>query len=508
MKKDSKKGKRGLFTPAVLLFLASAVCVLAYGAVRYFMLAPKGAFSLQALYQVLFETVPALAVLLIVSVGLFIVLAVRVKRPVRGLTGQASSLAERAEAGETVKTPSASGCLSTLSEAVAEESKRVVALLGRERQRTAEETERKVRLAIARDVYAETVPGVSFDALTYGVAARAIAGEDVGADFCDAFPVDRTHIFLAIGDVWGKGLPASLFAARIKSELRRCIAAGMPLAETLVAVNGALLGNRDRLLATLFIAVFNPETGELRYADAGHFAPVVSGGQTGFLLHSDVGTPIGLYPDFSARECSYPMRPGQGLLLYTDGIVHARDGSGAIFGFDRLLKSTKTLFDDALSADYIAEGILGAASEFCKEREDDLAAVALYYPIGLHRLFRPELSETETMKTLLLEWLSDDPRKKKIVLVCEEIFTNIVRHAGAKSIQMSCVKEENRLILRFTDDGEPFDPLSSKEAGNPYDLGGGGMGMAIIRQISGEMFYRTKENLNVLTVRFPLIRGF
>ena len=62
--------------------------------------------------------------------------------------------------------------------------------------------------------------------------------------------------------------------------------------------------------------------------------------------------------------------------------------------------------------------------------------------------------------------------------------------------------------MRFTDDGEPFNPLQVRPEGGYYNSNytEGGMGMAIIRQIAGEIYYRTQENRNVLTIRFPVIK--
>ena len=93
-------------------------------------------------------------------------------------------------------------------------------------------------------------------------------------------------------------------------------------------------------------------------------------------------------------------------------------------------------------------------------------------------------------------------------MACEEIFTNIVNHSGASSIHLNCQVEGNSFVVRFTDDGEPFNPLQVRPEGGYYssNYAEGGMGMAIIRQIAGEIFYRTQENRNVLTIRFPVIK--
>ena len=137
----------------------------------------------------------------------------------------------------------------------------------------------------------------------------------------------------------------------------------------------------------------------------------------------------------------------------------------------------------------------------------DLAVYALYYPSGIQTELSPKTSELERLRDTILDWLKDDPRKNKIFLACEEIFTNIVNPSGATSIHLNCQVEGNSFVVRFTDDGEPFNPLQVRPEGGYYNnYAEGGMGMAIIRQIAGEIFYRTQENRNVLTIRFPVIK--
>lgn len=108
--------------------------------------------------------------------------------------------------------------------------------------------------------------------------------------------------------------------------------------------------------------------------------------------------------------------------------------------------------------------------------------LALYYPKGLQKRFASKTSELERLRDVLLDWLKDDARKNKIFLACEEVFTNIVNHSKASSIQLDCRIEGESLFVCFVDDGEPFNPLQVQSGYRDYT--GGGMGMAIIRQIA------------------------
>lgn len=504
MKNNAKNKRRSLFLPAVLSFLALVLAVAVFGVVRYFCLAQGGGFQRNVLMRVLWETVPALCALAAFGLFMLVLLAVCVAKPLKKMRGSASKIAERVEKHAPVEAIRGAGCVGALSETLAKEEGKLAELVNAVSEEADARAEEREKRSAALNICAAAAPErLEFGALTYGVRACTLRAPSVGADFCDGFALDGRRVFIAVGDVWEQGLSAALACARLTRKLREQIAAGKSPAVALSAVNAAALENGDT--ATLFCAVFDSVSGELRYANAGHLPPVIAGETSGF-LRMRAGVPVGLYADAEFADETFSLRPGQGLIVYTDGVVNAFDGK-EYFGYGRLLVTVNKYYGNALTADGVAEGVVGAVEEF-GAREDDCAVLALSFPAGVQRLLAPELPELEKMRELLDHWLQEDPRKKNIQLACEEIFTNIVGHAGAKAIQISCEREENSLIIRFTDDGEPFNPLQVESGGREFEAyAEGGMGMTIIRRIAGEIFYRTQQNLNVLTIRFPVIKG-
>lgn len=485
------KKPRKLFLPFVILWFCLFVAVLVYGGVRCLLL-HRGAdgFDVQLLLGVLWELVPALAVLLAGGAGLAAALAVCVDRPVKALLKRTKGLAERVAEGKQPEEIAAGGGLSTLESELCGQERSLALLLEEERTRAEKRGTEEAKNAIAGELAGSSA---SFGRLTYDVCARVRAADPVGADLAEAFRLDGGRILLAIGDVWERGIAASLFAVRIRMLMREGLACSEAPGEILARINAALCAdNPETLAATLFIALFRPETGELEYADAGHLPPVIVGETAGF-LRLRAGCPLGLYPDAEFRTEKFALRPGQGLFLYTDGVVNGRK-EGAFFGYDSLFPVLRERYANAFGAENIAEGVLNAVDAF-SPAEDDRAVVVLDYPFGITRILRPELEELHTIRELLRDWLPGDFRIKDICLACEEIFTNIVRHAGAETIRFSCEREEDVCTVRFVDDGEPFDPMQ--------ETGQDALGLSIIRRISGEMFYRTKQSLNVLTLRFP-----
>lgn len=486
-----KKTEKWLFLPALLVLGVLLLGVGIFALVRALVL-PEG-----EKLQVLWEILPALIVLTACAAAILF-LRIRTDREVRKFNAPLSEIAQRVAKKEHTAAVSLRGCFGTLGDTLAESEK----ALGKVVRDAASEAdalakEREMRAAALKICRAATPETVSFGGLRYGVCAQNVYSERVGANFTETFLTDKRKIFLAVGDVWGNGLDAALFSSRLKSALREEIARGSTPAEALSAVNRTLCGgNEAGFAATVFCAVFNCDSGELRYSNAGHYPPLLAGETIGF-LRIRAGAPLGVYSDAQFSDETFALTPGQGLFLYTDGAVNAK-GEGERFGYDRLLAVVKALFGSALDADGVTEGIVAALREFSGE-ETDVSAVTLFFPGGAQQILRPVLSETDTLNAFLSEWLGDDPRKNAILPICDEIFAGIVNHAGAKAVRIGCEREDSRLTVRFTDDGEPFNPLQNEE-GDLYAEGGAGMR---VRRMGGEIFYRTKQELNVLTVRFP-----
>ena len=353
---------------------------------------------------------------------------------------------------------------------------------------------------------ATSLPCVELDFSGAGGAERSSL---IAADLFDGFYLGRRTLCFMTADIWGTGFAAARFAARVKELFRDAAHSSDTLGEAVLRLNRALLNNNpDSLALTGFFAVFMPGTGELRYVNAGAHPPVLVGKERTF-LRVQPGCPLGLYEAPELTEEYLIFKPGRCLVTYTNGAVEARNAKGEAFGYDRLFDAAKEGWERSLGAERIVSAVTEAVKGFAgAQLSDDVCVYALYYPNGIQAELSPKTSELERLRDTILDWLKDDPRKNKIFLACEEIFTNIVNHSGASSIHLNCQVEGNSFVVRFTDDGEPFNPLQVRPEGGYYssNYAEGGMGMAIIRQIAGEIFYRTQENRNVLTIRFPVIK--
>ena len=172
-------------------------------------------------------------------------------------------------------------------------------------------------------VQAQLLPARAPDVPGYAFAGICLPARQVGGDFFD-WSADTSAVHIALGDVMGKGMPASLLTATVRAALRATW--HLPPAAAITAVNRALSPDlmRSDSFITLFYAQLNPGSGELRFADAGHGMALIqrqAGGVEPLRRHA---LPLGVLADAVYDEGWAVLRPGDTFLLYSDGLTDAR----------------------------------------------------------------------------------------------------------------------------------------------------------------------------------------
>ena len=166
--------------------------------------------------------------------------------------------------------------------------------------------------------------------------------KEVGGDLFD-FYIRDDKMFFCIGDVSGKGVPASLLMAVTRSLFRNISAHTAEPDQIVSALNEALAeGNDTNMFVTVFLGVLDLATGMLYYCNAGHDAPMLIGRGVG-LLPCDSNLPIGVMPgwEYTAQEADIDSQTT--IFLYTDGLTEAEDANHAMFGEDRLTSIAESL---------------------------------------------------------------------------------------------------------------------------------------------------------------------
>ena len=172
----------------------------------------------------------------------------------------------------------------------------------------------------------------------FEVHGRVIPAKEVGGDFYDIYRLEDGRLGIVIADVSGKGIPAALFMMVCRTLLKGiAIGMGSP-AEALTEANTLLHAeNQASMFVTVFYGVFNPRTGVLTYANAGHEPPVLrrTDGSTEALPFTG-GIPLGIVDDMAFEERTSTLSPGDFAFLYTDGVTEALNEEEEEFGNARV----------------------------------------------------------------------------------------------------------------------------------------------------------------------------
>ena len=246
-------------------------------------------------------------------------------------------------------------------------------------QRAAMENE----LNIARDIQMSMLPKTfppypeRRDLDIYGQLTPAKA---VGGDLYD-FHIRDEKLFFCIGDVSGKGVPASLVMAVTSAQLRTMSSGEAHPQRIVGALNRSeATHNESMMFVTLFVGVLDLKTGRLQYCNAGHNAPVLisKDRQVGF-FPVDANLPVGVVAEWSYTVQEITLEPGSTLLLYTDGLSEAENPERAQFGEDRILETLRRI--PSTEPPVLVSSMTDAVHKFVNgaEQSDDLTMLAIRY---------------------------------------------------------------------------------------------------------------------------------
>ena len=374
---------------------------------------------------------------------------------------------------------------------------------------TAERVQADVELNVARHIQLGMVPercelaGASFEANAFARAARACGG-----DFYDVYELEDGRIACAVGDASGKGVAAALFMAMTMTMLHGELASGISPAKALNRVNERLCAsNPEGMFVTAFAFVFDPATGEVRYANAGHLPPLVVGHGGVRQIDAKPGILLGLFEDADLEGGVLSLEEGEYLLTFTDGATEAVNAKKEFLGDAALMKRI-----DAgapyCSASAVVDAAVDAVDSFAagSEQHDDLTIVVLRRtasePASELRALPVELASFGAVRDEILAHSADEAAGRKACLACEEAFVNIVSHSGATNVWFAVESDGDQLKVTLADDGTPFDPLASGPANRAFDeLDSGGMGISLICSLAAHVSY-TRTTRNVLTLVF------
>lgn len=200
-----------------------------------------------------------------------------------------------------------------------------------------------------------------------------IVGGDLYAYFCR----DNKLVF-CIGDVSGKGLPASLYMTAAMSAFKVLASHEDSPSEILSRMNNTLSSYETKnTFITMIVGILDLESHVLTYSNAGHNPPVLIENGNSKFIELPVGVPAGIFEGYPYTDMQMKLNEGESLLLYTDGVTEATNEAKTLYGEERLINLTKYLA--GLNSDQITGKVIESISEFVKDAEqsDDITMVCI-----------------------------------------------------------------------------------------------------------------------------------
>jgi sigma-B regulation protein RsbU (phosphoserine phosphatase) len=195
-------------------------------------------------------------------------------------------------------------------------------------------------LSIARNIQMSMVPSVFPDIEGLDMYAQMTPAKEVGGDLY-GYQLEDNKLYFTVGDVSGKGVPASLFMAQATRLFLTLAKQRMMPADICTKMNDALSGNDNEngMFVTMFIGLLDLQTGHLDFCNAGHNPPVIGGGDHGGdFMEMAPNAPIGLFPGLEYEGEEIESVKGRAMVIYTDGLNEAENLQQEQLGEERVLE--------------------------------------------------------------------------------------------------------------------------------------------------------------------------
>lgn len=251
-----------------------------------------------------------------------------------------------------------------------------------ENARLYEEIEKQERrlerdLALARELQGRLLPQSNPKLAHLDVAAKFVPARTIGGDLYDFIPYSMSRLAIVIGDVSGKGAPAAIYAALVSGIIRSHAPIEPAPGEMLAAVNLSLAERRiEAQFVSIIYAVWDDEHRTLTVSNSGLPRPIYVHGDQNEVVEA-TGLPLGLFDEAEYDELEFRMKPGDMFVLFSDGILDARNRKGELFGRGRVERIVAEC--SGKSASCVVDSLFKAVAEHSAgvETFDDQTVVAI-----------------------------------------------------------------------------------------------------------------------------------
>ena len=353
----------------------------------------------------------------------------------------------------------------------------------------------------------------------FDIFASMNAAKEVGGDFYDYFLIDDHTLGFLIADVSGKGVPGALFMMAAKTELENYMSTGMELSQAIATANMRLCANNDAgMFVTVWAATLDYNTGELTYVNAGHNFPLLRHGFNGEWewLKKKCGLFLGTFEMAKYRQETIMLKPGDELLLYTDGVNEAFNVNEEEYSNERLEE-----FVAAHSNMHSREIVRSLRADVARwaegaEQSDDVTILALEY--GVKPEVTGSITVTATIENLeaAVAMINNELEARlcpldvqhKVEVAVEELFVNVCRYAyadkdepGKVQVRYAYGTDPSAITVELRDKGMPFDPMALDPERDSAKTGDGGLGILMARRSMDDFTYMRSGDTNVVVIK-------
>ncbi len=377
-----------------------------------------------------------------------------------------------------------------------------------------QETLKKQRLdqelRIATEIHTKLLPGQVPNLSQIGFGAVSVPAREIGGDYYDFFAFDDGSVGICIADIVGKGIPAGLYMAMLKSLLHSRFQGLSSPAEALTKVNELLY--RDPVInkfVPLLYAILDPNQMTLRYCNAGH-EPAIIYSENGVTPLSPQGLPLGALLDSEYVDEEVQLKEGDVVVFFTDGIIDAKNALGNRFGVDgvqRIIANHRHLSAKGIS-DQLYNGVLQFMGTVAQPDDITLVTVKVdsdYSPSDDDLPNRTKTIRVTSAKkhikkirqevaSIAKELGFPDDDIFNIKLAINEAHANVIEHAYAGSdageILFQFLLFDDRLEIVIKDFGAGMGQRSIKGEDHLDELEGSGLGVFLIKTVMDRVRYR------------------
>lgn len=357
-------------------------------------------------------------------------------------------------------------------------------------------------LTIAHDIQMALLPQPFPEHAGIDLYASQTPARDVGGDLYDYFLHNGCLVF-CIGDVSGKGVPAALLMAVMRSMFRSEARRADSAADIVDSMNRNLCEEyTGGDFVTMFVGILDLTTGHLDYCNAGHEAPLI----VGQLLDVKRNLPVGALSEWNYEGEQTQLKPGDMLFLFTDGLSEAKNSNDELLGRNRVKQLASEHSTD--TAQQLIELMETEVHRHAgdAEQSDDITLMAIkWQPDSME--MTASMDDISRLQPFIAHVADkagiSEHEAKRLRLAVEEAVANIINHGQATTIKLQATMDDHQLVLIIDDDGQPFDPTadSSTDFSVPADeRPPGGLGIMFLNQMADGLEYQRLDGHNVLKI--------